>query len=53
VWQLYAEVIRRIGKTNTLLEWDANIPSFEEVHNEALKANLILENEAKPLSKSA
>lgn len=27
------------GKTATLLEWDARIPSFDEVHHEALKAN--------------
>ena len=26
----------------TLLEWDDNIPSFEEVHREALKANRFL-----------
>ena len=30
---------RRIGPINTLLEWDAHIPSFDEVHGEALKAN--------------
>jgi hypothetical protein len=27
-----------IGNTATLLEWDDRIPSFDEVHNEALKA---------------
>jgi len=26
------------GPTATLLEWDDHIPSFVEVHNEALKA---------------
>jgi len=25
-----------------LLEWDDHIPSFDEVHNEALKANKFL-----------
>jgi hypothetical protein len=39
VWQLYAHAVRLAGKTATLLEWDAHIPSFEEVHGEALKAN--------------
>jgi uncharacterized protein len=39
VWQLYAHAARRTGRTATLLEWDAHIPSFEEVHREALKAN--------------
>jgi len=39
VWKLYARAIERAGPTATLLEWDDRIPSFEEVHNEALKAN--------------
>jgi uncharacterized protein (UPF0276 family) len=38
VWRLYARAIERIGPTATLLEWDDRIPSFEEVHAEALKA---------------
>lgn len=38
VWQIYEQVIRRIGSTSTLLEWDANIPDFDVVHKEALKA---------------
>ncbi len=42
VWALYAEAIARCGDTNTLLEWDARIPSFEDVHNEALKAKQFL-----------
>jgi uncharacterized protein (UPF0276 family) len=39
VWKLYARAIKLVGPTATLLEWDASIPSFEEVHDEALKAN--------------
>jgi hypothetical protein len=39
VWKLYAQAIARIGRTATLLEWDDRIPSFDEVHAEALKAN--------------
>jgi len=46
VWQLYARAIERAGPTPTLLEWDDNIPSFEEVHEEALKANRYLVVEA-------
>jgi uncharacterized protein len=42
VWQLYAEAIRLCGPTATLLEWDDRIPSFDEVHHEALKANRFL-----------
>jgi uncharacterized protein (UPF0276 family) len=39
VWKLYAHAIRGAGVTATLLEWDDKIPSFDEVHAEALKAN--------------
>jgi uncharacterized protein (UPF0276 family) len=47
VWQLYARTIERAGPTATLLEWDDNIPSFEDVHAEALKANRFLDAAAK------
>jgi uncharacterized protein (UPF0276 family) len=43
VWSLYQRTIERVGHTATLLEWDDNIPSFDEVHGEALKANRCLE----------
>ncbi|MBW2263255.1 MAG: DUF692 domain-containing protein [Deltaproteobacteria bacterium] len=39
VWKLYARAIELAGPTPTLLEWDARIPAFEEVHAEALKAS--------------
>jgi uncharacterized protein (UPF0276 family) len=42
VWQLYARATRLCGVTATLLEWDDRIPSFDEVHGEALKANEFL-----------
>jgi uncharacterized protein (UPF0276 family) len=42
VWKLYDRAIRRAGHTATLLEWDDSIPSFQEVHDEALKANRFL-----------
>ena len=42
VWKMYARAIERVGPTATLLEWDDNIPSFDEVHAEALKANRYL-----------
>ena len=51
VWKLYERAIQRTGKTATLLEWDARIPSFDEVHDEALKANQFikrLENKTVP-----
>ncbi len=42
VWQLYARAIERCGPTPTLLEWDDHIPSFDEVHAEAKKAERYL-----------
>jgi uncharacterized protein (UPF0276 family) len=42
VWTLYAEAVQRAGSTATLLEWDDRIPSFQEVHGEALKATRFL-----------
>jgi hypothetical protein len=43
VWQLYARAIERCGPTPTLLEWDDRIPAFDEVHDEAKKAQRYLE----------
>lgn len=38
VWALYARAIRRFGNVATMVEWDQDIPEFEVVHAEALKA---------------
>ncbi len=38
VWKLYEHAIRLVGPMATLLEWDDRVPSFDEVHAEALKA---------------
>ena len=38
VWDLYREAVALTGGVATLLEWDARIPSFDEVHAEALRA---------------
>jgi uncharacterized protein (UPF0276 family) len=38
VWELYRRAWARTGPTATLYEWDEDIPSFEVVHAEALKA---------------
>ena len=43
VWKLYARATALAGPTATLLEWDAQIPSFKEVHREALKAKRFIE----------
>jgi uncharacterized protein (UPF0276 family) len=42
VWELFAEAKRRAPWASTLLEWDAEIPSFEEVHADALKAHAVM-----------
>jgi uncharacterized protein (UPF0276 family) len=38
VWELYRYAYSRSGGRATLLEWDEDIPPFEVVHAEALKA---------------
>jgi uncharacterized protein (UPF0276 family) len=38
VWDLLGDAHRRAGGASVLLEWDADIPSFEETHEEALRA---------------
>jgi len=53
VWSLYARAIERCGPTATLLEWDDSIPSFDEVHAEALKANRFLQPQQEPLKVTA
>jgi len=45
VWKLYRYAHRRLGGVATLLEWDANIPEFDIVHGEALKARRFREQE--------
>jgi uncharacterized protein (UPF0276 family) len=48
VWKLYERALGLVGHTATLLEWDDSIPSFDEVHHEALKANKFLKKHAAP-----
>ena len=38
VWQLYRLAHQLSGGRSTLLEWDSDIPEFQVVHQEALKA---------------
>lgn len=38
VWELYRYAYSRSGGRATLLEWDEDIPAFDVVHQEALKA---------------
>ena len=55
VWKLYAHSVKRTGNVATLLEWDADIPAFEVVHAEALKARAYRGEKAgeRPVAKSA
>ena len=43
VWSLYDYTIRRFGEISTMVEWDQDIPDFDTVHAEALKASRVLE----------
>jgi len=52
VWQLYAHTVRRFGRVSTLVEWDADIPSFERVCQEVAHARRIVE-ETDAASRSA
>jgi uncharacterized protein (UPF0276 family) len=49
VWKLYAHSVKRTGNVATLLEWDADIPEFEVVHAEALKARAYRDEKTRPL----
>lgn len=46
VWELYRLAYRLTGGVATLLEWDAKIPPFPEVHAELLRASAYLEDQA-------
>jgi uncharacterized protein (UPF0276 family) len=46
VWNLYRLLHERTGGVSTLLEWDANIPSFQTVHEEVLKAKQFMGGES-------
>ena len=41
VWDLYRDALRRFGLVSTLIEWDENIPPFDELAAEAERARAI------------
>lgn len=43
VWRVFEASLRLSGGRSTLLEWDEDIPAFEEVHAEALRARAWIE----------
>lgn len=52
VWELYRRAAELCGEVSTLLEWDAKIPSFPEVHAEALKAKQYVSHAEAPTASS-
>ena len=42
VWDLYRHTIGRAGPVATLIEWDADLPSWRELQAEALRAETIM-----------
>lgn len=53
VWTLYERAVARTGLVATLYEWDEDIPDFEVVHAEALKAKAFRDALAPSLAGSA
>ena len=41
VWSLYRHAVRRFGAGSTLVEWDAEIPSFERLRAESERARSV------------
>jgi uncharacterized protein (UPF0276 family) len=42
VWALYARVIARAGPIPTLIEWDNDVPGWDALYAEAMKAERVL-----------
>lgn len=49
VWRLYQLAYELTGGASTLLEWDANIPPFDVLHAEVLKARRHIADQLGPL----
>jgi len=41
VWQLYRHAVARFGSVSTMVEWDADIPSFERLCDEVAAARVL------------
>ena len=48
VWRLYRRAVERIGSVATLIEWDARIPPFEVLQEEAERARNVRSGGALP-----
>jgi uncharacterized protein (UPF0276 family) len=42
VWRLYSYVIAQTGPRPTLIEWDNNVPDWDDLHNEVIQAKKLL-----------
>jgi len=49
VWSLFRIAWQRTGGVATLLEWDGDVPPFERVHAEVLRARRWIADDAPPL----
>lgn len=49
VWRLYARLIDRVGARPTLVEWDKDIPAWDVLYGEAMKAETLLSRLAEPV----
>lgn len=49
VWELFRLAWARTGGASTLLEWDGDIPSFDDCHSELLKAKQYMRGEFQSL----
>ncbi len=41
VWRLYADIIRKLGPTATLIEWDNDVPAWQVLKSEAKSADIV------------
>jgi uncharacterized protein len=44
VWALYERIIQRAGPKPTLIEWDNDIPTWDVLFEEAVKADTLMDN---------
>lgn len=53
VWELYEDVIARIGPLPTLIEWDNDVPAWQVLKHEAQLANAILARHSEGLKRAS
>ncbi|MBI1171013.1 DUF692 family protein [bacterium] len=46
VWDLYAHALRMTGPLPTLIEWDANVPDWSDLHAETVRAETVMARHA-------